>query len=218
VALALAARQAGPFAGDGRAALGKVLDVMDPDSRRRAEALAARLWIRDDDRPQAGAALRAVETALASRVVVALDYRDAAGRRTRRRVEPHLLAHTRGSWYLIGWCRERDGVRWFRWDRVEAAHVTTEPVADRDPGEFGVPPPGAHPVGLPGPADRPELAVSGSSVLDQAADRDRSDMAGGRDGLGQGEADVDQRRPAQVGDVGDRRPDRLGDFSVRLRP
>ena len=161
VALALAARPAGPFAGDGQAALGKVLDVMDPASRERAEALAARLWVRDGDRPPVqaewppgGAALRAVEAGLARRLVVALHYQDAAGRRTRRRVEPHLLACDRNVWYLIGWCLERDAVRWFRWDRIEAAHVTTQPVTDRDPGEFGVPPPDAHPVGL-GPAGQP---------------------------------------------------------------
>jgi predicted DNA-binding transcriptional regulator YafY len=148
VALALAARPPGPFAGDGQAALGKVLDVMDSASRRRAEALAGRLWIRERAQPPATAALRAVEAALARRVVVALHYRDAAGRRTRRRVEPHLLACDRDVWYLIGWCRERDAVRWFRWDRIEAAHLTTEAVTDRAAGDFGVPPPDAHPVGL----------------------------------------------------------------------
>jgi predicted DNA-binding transcriptional regulator YafY len=153
VALALSARPAGPFAGDGQAALGKVLDVMDPASRARAEALAARLWVRDGDGPSRGAARREVEAALARRVVVALRYRDAAGRQTRRRVEPHLLACDRNVWYLIGWCLERDAVRWFRWDRIEAAHVTTQPVTERDPGEFGVPPPDAHPVGLAPPAD-----------------------------------------------------------------
>lgn len=154
VALALAARPTGPFGGDGQAALGKVLDVMDPASRERAEALAARLWIRDGDRPPGGAALRAVEAGLARRLVVALHYQDAAGRRSRRRVEPHLLACDRDVWYLIGWCLERNAVRWFRWDRIEAAHVTTQPVTDRDPSEFGVPPPDAHPVGL-GPAAPP---------------------------------------------------------------
>jgi predicted DNA-binding transcriptional regulator YafY len=148
VALALSARPPGPFGGDGEAALGKVLDVMDPASRARAEALAARLWVRDGNRPPGTAARHGVETALARRMVVALRYRDAAGQRTHRRVEPHLLACDHGTWYLIGWCRERDGVRWFRWDRIEDARVTTEPVTDRDIGDFGVPPAGAHPVGL----------------------------------------------------------------------
>jgi hypothetical protein len=38
------------------------------------------------------------------------------------------------------------GPRWFRWDRIEAAELTIETVADRDPALFGAPPPDAHPV------------------------------------------------------------------------
>ncbi|GAA3907735.1 hypothetical protein GCM10022207_91570 [Streptomyces lannensis] len=60
--------------------------------------------------------------------------------------------------------------------------------------------------------------VDGASVLDQAADRDSGDVAGCRKRLSQGEADVDQRRPAQARDIRNRSPDRLGDFTVRLRP
>jgi hypothetical protein len=41
-------------------------------------------------------------------------------------------------------------------------------------------------------------------MLDQAADRDPSDVAGRRSGLRQRDAGVDQRRPAQVGDLGNR--------------
>jgi predicted DNA-binding transcriptional regulator YafY len=216
VALALSARPAGPFAGDGLSALGKVVDVMDPASLARAEALAARLWVRDGIRPPmrkqdqapaeargaaetggiaaadgkteadataanrtaagttdktteagataaGGAALRAVEAALAGRVVVALRYRDRAGRQTRRRVEPHLLACDRNVWYLIGWCLERDAVRWFRWDRIEAAHVTTQPVTDRDPLVFGVPPPDAHPVDLAAADPARQIGAAGLS-------------------------------------------------------
>lgn len=58
----------------------------------------------------------------------------------------------------------------------------------------------------------------GASVLDQTTDRDGSDVAGRRKRPGQGEADVDQRRPAQASDIGKRGPDRLGDVAVRLRP
>jgi hypothetical protein len=54
--------------------------------------------------------------------------------------------------------------------------------------------------------------------MDQAADRDGSDMSGSRNSLRQGEADVDQRRPAKMSDTGDRCPDRLGDVAVQLRP
>ena len=39
-------------------------------------------------------------------------------------------------------------------------------------------------------------------------------MACCRKGLREGEADIDQRRPAKAGDAGDRGPDRLGGFAV----
>jgi hypothetical protein len=59
-----------------------------------AEALAAQLWIRYENRPRRTAVLRGVEMALAHRVIAALSYRDAAGRHSHRRV-PDGLAGTR---------------------------------------------------------------------------------------------------------------------------
>lgn len=145
VAVALAAQRDAPYAVDGRAALEKLLDVMDPAARDRAERLAGRVWVRT--RPaERSAVTGAVEEALAQRRVLALTYRDRLGRPSQRRVEPHLLAHTDDRWYLIGWCHTRRAPRWFRWDRIDSADLTTEPVCDRDLDLFGVPPPDAHPV------------------------------------------------------------------------
>ncbi|WP_129669037.1 helix-turn-helix transcriptional regulator [Phytoactinopolyspora endophytica] len=155
VAVALASVKDAPFSADGASALAKVFDVLDDESRRRAEALSARLWINDDpaepppgatDGPRAGA--RAIEEALHRRVVVVLDYTDAQGAQTRRRVEPMMMALTYGHWYLIGWCRERDGVRWFRWDRVRDARLTPEPASERDLAVIGEFPPTARSIGL----------------------------------------------------------------------
>jgi predicted DNA-binding transcriptional regulator YafY len=98
---------------------------------------------RADGRPDPAAV---VEQALASRRVVAITYRDRGGTASRRRVEPHLLARTGDRWYLVGWCRERDAPRWFRWDRIEAAALTSEPAPERDPAVCGTPPPDAHAV------------------------------------------------------------------------
>ncbi len=151
VAVALAAHAGGPFAADGRAAREKLLDVMDQDARVRAEQLAARLWVRGEE-ATASASQRAVEQALHQRRVLALDYVDGRGQATRRHVEPHLLARNRGHWYLVGWCRDRDAPRWFRLDRLQAAHLTAEPSPERDPAAFGTPPPDARPVRHPRPA------------------------------------------------------------------
>ncbi len=153
VAVALAATPAAPFAVDGAAALAKVVDVMDPASRRRAGQLGARVWVNDDPAqppPGAtsgpGAGAHAIEEALHRGRVVALDYTDAAGRSTRRRVEPMMLALTYGHWYLVGWCRERDAVRWFRWDRVDDARLTGEQASDRPLAAIGEFPPTARAV------------------------------------------------------------------------
>ena len=147
VATALAAQRGAPYAVDARAALAKVLDVMHPADRSRAEELGARVWVRDDGpAPADPAVARAVGEALATRRVLALHYRDSSGRLSQRRVEPHLLAHTDGHWYLVAWCHHRRAPRWFRLDRIRAAHTTDEPVPDRDAAVFGTPPPDARPV------------------------------------------------------------------------
>lgn len=147
VATALAAQRGAPYAAEGRAALEKVLDVMHPADRQRAEELGARVWLRGAVPPSTTtAATGPVGEALATRRVLALEYDDAAGRSTRRHVEPHLLARTDDHWYLVGWCRWREAPRWFRLDRIRAAHLTDEDVQHRDLAVFGTPPPDAHPV------------------------------------------------------------------------
>lgn len=88
----------------------------------------------------------AIEQAMSTRRVLALTYRDGQGQLSRRRVEPHLVTHNNNHWYLIAWCQHKQAVRWFRWDRIDAAHLTTQAVPDRDPATFGTPPTDAHPV------------------------------------------------------------------------
>ena len=143
IAAALAVQSSGPYAVDGRVALEKILGVMDPSLRERADRLGERVWVRDD---QPTLSLTAVEQALSERRVLALTYRDGKGKDSRRRVEPHLIAHTNDQWYLLAWCLKKQAPRWFRWDRIQGAHVTAEHVLDRDPSVFGTPPPDAHPV------------------------------------------------------------------------
>jgi predicted DNA-binding transcriptional regulator YafY len=174
VAVALAALPPGsPFAVDAAAAQGKVWDALGPEARGRAEALAARVWIDhgprpapdDAARPDADAAserpatggpvqrarahlqvLRAVEQSLARSLVLAIRYRDAQGRESARRVEPVILAHAGGLWYLIAWCRSREAIRWFRLDRIERADLTSEHCTPRPVDEVGTPPSGAASV------------------------------------------------------------------------
>jgi predicted DNA-binding transcriptional regulator YafY len=94
--------------------------------------------------------LRAVEQSLTGSRVLAIRYRDGRGERSARRVEPVLLAHTDGRWYLVAWCRTREAIRWFRLERVERADLTAETYAPRPVEDVGDPPPGAAAVYGPG--------------------------------------------------------------------
>ncbi|MFE9232438.1 helix-turn-helix transcriptional regulator [Cellulosimicrobium funkei] len=224
VAVALATLPPGsPFAVDALAARGKVWDALGAGDRARAEALAARVWVRhavpDPDLPDAvppasppavpadhvpadhvppdgvppdvvppavpadavppaavhpgepygdttppgrgdvvGRArthlgvLRAVEQSIAGGRVLAIRYRDGRGATSTRRVEPVLLAHTDGRWYLVAWCRTREVIRWFRLSRVERADLTAEAYDPRPVADVGEPPPGSAAVYRPGPA------------------------------------------------------------------
>ncbi|SFE37695.1 helix-turn-helix transcriptional regulator [Blastococcus tunisiensis] len=166
VAVALASRPDGPYADAGRGALEKVLAVLEPDPRRRAELLATSLWVS----AEAGrsAEIRAVvEHAVTRRLVVSLRYHDGKGRPSRRQVEPQLLVRSSDQSFLVAWCRERDALRWFRLDRIEAADLTGETAPRRDLTGLGAPPAGA------GPAARPAGASPASARERHPAGRAR---------------------------------------------
>jgi predicted DNA-binding transcriptional regulator YafY len=96
-----------------------------------------------------------LDQGLAQRRVVVLRYRDSSGAAGRRAVEPQLLARASDHEYLVAWCRERDALRWFRVDRIEAAELTSEAAPRRNPVTLGAPPAAAHPTHPAGRALRP---------------------------------------------------------------
>ncbi len=129
LAVGLALLEDSPFAASARSALAKVLAGM-PDSRRAVVTATQALVHRtpattdlDHGRLLAGALLD-------SRVVE-LSYRDGRGTVSRRGVEPLAMLVAGDHWYLAGWCRDRDGLRGFRTDRILEVAVTDELVTDR---------------------------------------------------------------------------------------
>jgi predicted DNA-binding transcriptional regulator YafY len=149
IAVALAALPALPFAADARSALSKVLAAMPGAERERATGIAGRLWLRTPERPPRAAVARALDEAVRRLLVVVLRYAAADGTETERSVEPVALAATGGHWYLLAWCRLRQGPRWFRTDRIMTAHLTGEQAPVHDASAlFGTPPDDAHPVRL----------------------------------------------------------------------
>jgi predicted DNA-binding transcriptional regulator YafY len=143
LAAAVAAHRGQPFDGHARAALAKALSVMDNQTRDRAASMNHRVWI-DHTEPPGDARIRhAVENALQEQRVVVIRYPGQAGP---LRVDPVFLARTEGFWFFVGSCRADREFRWFRLDRIIAAHLTGEPAAVIPVGEIGTPPPTAKPV------------------------------------------------------------------------
>ena len=162
VAVALAVRPEGQYAEAGRSALEKVLSSLEPDPRLRAQLLARCRGV-SGDACLAAEIRSTLERAVAGSVVLALHYRDGNGVGSDREVEPQLLVRSRDHLFLVAWCRERQALRWFREDRIEAAVLTGETAARRDLTGLGAPPVTGHPAGRarkPGPvAPPPRLVV-----------------------------------------------------------
>lgn len=149
VSIALGALSTSPFRQAATSALRKVVAVMDERTLRDTAELATRIHLLDDGpRAEAPAGLA---HALRSRNVLRLEYRDRNGEATVRDVEPLGYVGRGRDWYLIAWCRLRDGLRAFRGDRIAAAEPTGERPPRRDFRAedldivFGE----LHPVGLP---------------------------------------------------------------------
>ena len=80
----------------------------------------------------------AIQEAITACHVLRLDYRDRRDAVTVREVEPVAFAGTRAHWYLLAWCRLRDGARAFRVDRIVAAVDTGELAPHRSYADLGV--------------------------------------------------------------------------------
>ncbi|KYH46000.1 YafY family protein [Branchiibius sp. NY16-3462-2] len=76
--------------------------------------------------------LRAIETAVTTSTALTIEYVARDGTATSRTVEPVGMLRGQDHWYLIAWCRTREGFRAFRTDRVRRATGSDQPVARRD--------------------------------------------------------------------------------------
>ena len=145
--VAVAAAPDAPYSDLAAAAVRKIMDVLDPHTRARVDQLASRVWV--NPAATVSRVIRsACEQAMTEQRVLRIDYVVADGAATRRDVEPILFANTNGTWYLIGWCRLRDAVRWFLVSRIRRASVTREPCTGHTVAESGTPPPTATSVGI----------------------------------------------------------------------
>jgi predicted DNA-binding transcriptional regulator YafY len=122
--IGLGALRNSPFRQSARTAARKLLAVMPDQDAARASAFASRVHFLEGE-ADTTAPVEFAEALRADRVVQ-LRYRDAGGAESRRDVEPLGSIEKEGQWYLIAWCRLRQGVRAFRGDRMLAVRVTDE--------------------------------------------------------------------------------------------
>lgn len=142
---AVSAAPEAPYADLAAAGIQKILDVLDPRTRARADELANRVWV--NVLPVASRAIRsALEEAMVEQRVIRIRYTSRDGTTTTRDVEPVLFASTNGQWYLVGWCRLRNAMRWFTVSHIERANVTKTACSGHTIHEVGVPPANARPV------------------------------------------------------------------------
>ena len=66
------------------------------------------------------------EQAFTANRLLAFSYVDRAGRRTRRRVEPHGLLVRAPLWYVIAWDPRRAAPRLFRADRIRRPSISDQ--------------------------------------------------------------------------------------------
>lgn len=134
-----------PYADLASAGIQKMMDVLDPRTRVRANQLAQRIWV-DSEKATTRVVKSALEESMAEQRVVRIRYTSQNGEVTTRDVDPVLFASTNGRWYLVGWCHLRDSMRWFLISKIEHATVTQRPCGEHSVAEIGQPPSTARSV------------------------------------------------------------------------
>ena len=124
VMVALGALATSPFRDSATSALRKVIAVADGQNLKQTADLAARIHLLGDEHPHDVPDGLAV--ALRTGQVLRISYADREGVATERDVEPMGFVGKGDNWYLIAWCRLRDGLRAFRGDRITRAELLVE--------------------------------------------------------------------------------------------
>ena len=124
VMVALGTLATSPFRDYATSALRKIIAVTDDRSLSETADLATRIHLLGEDRPSE--APRALADALRTGAVLQIAYVDRGGVATEREVEPMGFVGKGGDWYLVAWCRLRDGIRAFRGDRITDVDTTGE--------------------------------------------------------------------------------------------
>lgn len=121
----VSARGDAPLADAGSRALRRILAVLPPDLRERAEGAGLLAGPSPDlTRPVIDLAL--VRTALRAEHKLVIGYADASGRVSERTIWPIALAFFEQARLVVAWCELRRDFRNFRADRIHACRETGE--------------------------------------------------------------------------------------------
>ncbi|MDF1838104.1 MAG: YafY family protein [Planctomycetota bacterium] len=123
------------LAGAARRAVRKVEAAL-PDARRPyvegTPLFAHNMWPARTPRFELGELRRAIREFR----MVDLDYTDAKGATTQRRVRPLGMAFFGTSWLLMAWCELREDFRAFRPDRIESLDIPGQAFEDAPPRDL----------------------------------------------------------------------------------
>lgn len=136
MATALATAPSMPFGSAGRSAMAKVVAVMQSASKSRAIELAGQIRLAHLHAPENERFRDLITRVLLDPVAITLDYVDREGQETKRVVEPVGLLGSGGGWYLVAWCRLRQGPRTFKLDRIRGVELSTESFPPRSLDEM----------------------------------------------------------------------------------
>lgn len=122
----------------------KLMASFSPEQRRKIRHLRSRILIGQSaspfiltgyDHPSEKVVEVLHQTFLMMKAALII-YRNEAGRRTSRMVEPHYLLLSYPVWYALCWDRLREAVRTFRCDRMLSIQATDESFRPRDRALF----------------------------------------------------------------------------------
>ncbi|WP_328851957.1 YafY family transcriptional regulator [Micromonospora globbae] len=147
MAVALHRLRGTPFASAAASGLRKLLAVMPAADAVEAHRLAGRVHLIGDG-PAAPVPASVADAVLARRVL-RIRYADRAGAASERDVEPLGYLGNPRHWYLLAWCRLRDGVRAFRTDRILSVRPLSELVTrELCPDDLDIPRERVRPLSL----------------------------------------------------------------------
>jgi predicted DNA-binding transcriptional regulator YafY len=124
------ARGDAPLARAGRQALSRILAVLPPDLRDRAEG-AGLMAGPSPAEAEPAIDLAVVRAALRQERKLAIVYADGSGRSSQRVIWPIALAFFEKVRLVVAWCELRQDFRSFRADRITALTQTGEPYPRR---------------------------------------------------------------------------------------